>query len=95
LRPGNRGIKKLTERRCNKALGLKENRLKEIILTEAYRPMKVDEGKKRVTVLDGQSASAVGPVLPSLLPSAIAVVAFALGARDVQLSAKAMLERVG
>jgi hypothetical protein len=38
----------------------------------------------------------LGWALPSLLLSAIAVVvAFALGARDVQLSAKAMLERVG
>jgi Family of unknown function (DUF5681) len=34
----------------NKAQGPKENRLREIILAEAYRPIKMNEGKKRVTV---------------------------------------------
>jgi Family of unknown function (DUF5681) len=34
----------------NKALGAKENRLREIILAEAYRPIKVNEGKMRVTM---------------------------------------------
>jgi hypothetical protein len=61
--------------------------------------MKLNEGKKRITVPMAKAIALLGPLgwaLPSLLLSAIAVVvAFALGARDVQLSAKAMLERVG
>jgi hypothetical protein len=34
----------------NKALGPKEERLAEIILGEAYRPVKMNDGKKRVTM---------------------------------------------
>jgi hypothetical protein len=49
--PGQSGNRKGRPRGSrNTAQGPKENRLREIILAEAYRSIKVNEGKKRVTV---------------------------------------------
>jgi hypothetical protein len=65
----------------NKALGPKEERLAEIILGEAYRPVKMNDGKKRVTM----------PVIEAMVRS-LAVNAVRGQLRSQQLFAKLLAE---
>ena len=51
FKPGQSGnLKGRPEGSRNKVLGPKEERLREIVLAEAYRPIKVNEGKKQISV---------------------------------------------
>ena len=51
FKPGQSGnLKGRPEGSRNKVLGPKEERLRDIVLAEAYRPIKVNEGKKQISV---------------------------------------------